>query len=35
MTLYGAKEERAIVVFVFFVALSFIEMFAFGSTAGF
>ena len=34
MTLYGAKESRAIVVFVAFIALTFIEMFVFGTTVG-
>jgi hypothetical protein len=35
MTLYRAKESRAIVVFVAFVAWTFIEMFVFGTTVGF
>jgi len=34
MSLYQAKEGRAIVVFVAFIALTFIEMFVLGSTAG-
>lgn len=33
-TLYEAKESRAIVVFVAFIALTFIEMFVFGTTVG-
>jgi hypothetical protein len=33
--LYDAKEGRAIIVFVALIALTFIEMFVFGSTAGF
>lgn len=33
--LYKAKESRAIVVFVALIALTFIEMFVFGTTAGF
>jgi len=35
MTLYRAKEGRATVVFVAFIALTFIEMFVSGTTAGF
>jgi len=35
MTLYKVKEGRAIIVFVAFTALAFIEMFAFGTTVGF
>ena len=35
MTLYRAKESRAIVVFVAFIAWTFIEMFVFGTTVGF
>jgi len=35
MTLYEAKESRAIVVFVALIAWTFIEMFVFGRTAGF
>lgn len=35
MTLYKAKEGRAIVVFVAFIALTFIEMFVFRTTVGF
>jgi hypothetical protein len=34
-TLYKAKESRAIVVFVAFIALTFIEMFVLGTTVGF
>jgi len=34
MTLYKAKENRAIVVFTSFIALAFIEMFMFGTTVG-
>jgi len=34
MTLYKAKESRAIVVFTSFIALAFIEMFMFGTTVG-
>jgi hypothetical protein len=34
MTLYRAKESRAVVVFVSFIALAFIEMFMFGTTVG-
>ena len=34
MTLYKAKESRAIVVFTSYVALAFIEMFMFGTTVG-
>jgi hypothetical protein len=33
--LYKAKESRAIVVFVAFIALTFVEMFVLGSTVGF
>jgi hypothetical protein len=35
MILYGAIESRAIVVFVAFVAWTFVEMFVFGTTVGF
>lgn len=35
MALYKAKESRAIVVFVAFIALTFIEMFVSGTTVGF
>jgi hypothetical protein len=35
MTLYKAKESRAIIVFVAFVTLAFIEMFVSGRTVGF
>jgi hypothetical protein len=35
MTLYTAKESRAIVVFVAFISLTFIEMFVLGTTVGF
>lgn len=35
MTLYRAKESRAIVVFAAFIALTFIEMFVSGTTVGF
>jgi len=35
MTLYKAKESRAIIVFVAFITLTFIEMFVSGTTAGF
>ncbi|MFQ6064819.1 MAG: YIP1 family protein [Candidatus Bathyarchaeia archaeon] len=35
MTLYKAKQGRAIVVFVAFIALTFIEMFVLGTTVGF
>jgi len=35
MTLYKVREGRAIVVFVAFIAMSFIEMFVLGKTAGF
>jgi len=35
MTLYKAKESRALVVFVVFIALTFIEMFISGKTVGF
>jgi len=35
MTLYRAKEGRAIVVFVALIALTFIEMFVSGTTVGF
>jgi len=35
MTLYKAKESRAILVFVVFIALTFIEMFVLGTTVGF
>lgn len=35
MTLYDAKQGRAIIVFVAFIALTFIEMFTLGTTAGF
>jgi len=34
MTLYKAKEGRAIAVFVVFIALTFIEMFVLGTTVG-
>jgi hypothetical protein len=34
MTLYSAKESRAIVIFTSFVAMAFIEMFVFGTTVG-
>lgn len=34
-TLYRAKESRAIVVFVAFIALTFIEMFILGTTVSF
>jgi len=34
MTLYSAKESRAIVIFTSFVAMAFIEMFLFGTTVG-
>ncbi|MDH5770775.1 MAG: YIP1 family protein [Candidatus Bathyarchaeota archaeon] len=34
-TLYKAKESRAIVVFVAFIALTFIELFVAGTTVGF
>lgn len=34
-TLYKAKDGRAIVVFVAFIALTFIEMFVLGTTVGF
>ncbi|NWG11394.1 hypothetical protein HXY33_06590 [Candidatus Bathyarchaeota archaeon] len=33
--LYNAKESRAIVIFMALIALTFIEMFVFGSTVGF
>jgi hypothetical protein len=33
--LYKAKESRAIAVFVAMIALTFIEMFVFGTTVGF
>ena len=35
MTLYKAKESRAVVVFVACIAWTFIEMFVFGTTVGF
>jgi len=35
LTLYKAKESRAIAVFVAFIALTFIEMFVRGTTVGF
>jgi hypothetical protein len=35
MTLYRAKESRAIVVFVALIALTFVEMFVLGTTVGF
>jgi len=35
MILYKAKQSRAIVVFVVFVTLTFLEMFVFGTTIGF
>jgi hypothetical protein len=35
MVLYRAKEGRAIMVFVFFITMAFIEMFASGTTVGF
>ncbi|MEM2088246.1 MAG: YIP1 family protein [Thermoproteota archaeon] len=35
MVLYRVKEGRAIIVFVFFVTMAFIEMFASGTTTGF
>jgi len=35
MTLYKAKESRAIVVFAAFISLTFIEMFVLGTTVGF
>ena len=35
MTLYKAKQSRAIVVFIAFIALTFIEMFVLGTTVGF
>jgi len=35
MALYNVKQGRAIIVFVAFVALTFIEMFVLGATAGF
>lgn len=35
MTLYKAKESRAIIVFVAFIALTFIEMLVSGTTVGF
>ncbi len=35
MTLYRAKQSRAIVVFVAFIALTFVEMFVLGTTVGF
>jgi len=35
MTLYNVKQGRAIVVFVAFIALAFIEMFVRGTTVGF
>ena len=35
MTLYNAKQSRAIIVFVAFIALTFIEMFVVGTTVGF
>ncbi len=35
MTLYRTKEGRSIIVFAAFIALAFIEMFAFGTTVGF
>ena len=34
-TLYKAKEGMAILVFVVFIALTFVEMFVLGTTAGF
>ena len=34
-TLYKVREGRAIAVFVAFIAMSFIEMFVLGKTAGF
>jgi len=35
MTLYNAKQSRAIIVFVALIALTFIEMFVSGTTVGF
>jgi hypothetical protein len=35
MTLYRTGEGKAIVVFVVFISLSFIEMFVLGKTTGF
>ncbi|MCW4021113.1 MAG: hypothetical protein NWF14_07805 [Candidatus Bathyarchaeota archaeon] len=35
ITLYKAKEGRATLVFTSFIALTFIEMFALGTTVGF
>jgi len=35
MTLYNAKQGRAIIIFVAFIALTFIEMFVRGTTVGF
>lgn len=35
MALYKAKESKAIVIFVAFIALTFIEMFVLGTTVGF
>lgn len=35
MILYNVKQGRAIIVFVVFIALTFIEMFVLGSTTGF
>jgi len=35
MTLYSVKQGRALIVFVAFIALTFIEMFVLGTTAGF
>jgi len=35
MILYEVKEGRAIIVFVAFIALTFIEMFVLGTTVGF
>jgi len=35
MTLYNAKQGRAIIVFVALIALTFIEMFVRGTTVGF
>ncbi len=34
MTLYNAKESRAIIIFTSYIALAFIEMFVLGTTAG-
>jgi len=35
MVLYRVKEGRAIMIFVFFITMAFIEMFVSGTTVGF